>query len=160
MPLVILLFFIYSISRYMDLSQFGIHIGCPWYNYVAYSFIHINILHLLTNSVLFLFYWRNIRKMNMYIVIPIIVVATILSSILSVYSQPTIGLSATVMSMAGVITATLQRRKQLEIIILFAISCTITILFASNINTLIHIYSFAFSLITSLVVRRFLYDRN
>lgn len=160
MPLVILLFFVYSISSYVDVSQFGIYTGCPWYNYVIYSFIHVNILHLLTNSLLFLFYWRNVRQMNKYVVIPIIIFATALSSVISVYSQPTIGLSAFIMSMGGIITATLQWSKQMKIVILFAISCTITILFASNINTLIHIYSFAFSLIASLVARRFLYDRN
>ena len=160
MPLVILLFFIYSTSSYIDISQFGIYIGCPWYNYVFYSFIHLNIIHLLTNSLLFLFYWKSIRQMSKCIVIPIIVSATILSSVMSVYSQPTIGLSASIMSMAGIITSTLQWRKQLKIVILFAISCTITIMFASNINTLIHIYSFIFSLIISLILRRFLYDRN
>lgn len=160
MPFIILLFFIYSISSYIDLSQLGVYIGCPWYNYFAYNFIHVNLLHLIANSLLFLFYWKSIRRMNRYVAIPIIVIVSTLASILSVYSQPTIGLSASVMSMAGIITATLPKRTQIKIVTLFALSCTITALFASNINTLIHIYSFAFSLIVSLVVRRFLYDRN
>lgn len=159
MLLVILLFLIYSISSYIDVSQFGIYTGCPWYNFITYSFIHTNIFHLLTNSALFLFYWRRIRQMNKYIVFTIVVSVTILSSILSVYPQSTIGLSASIISMAGIITSTLHRRKQIEVIILFSVSCTITI-FASNINTLIHIYSFTFSLIMSLVVKRYLYDCN
>lgn len=160
MPLIILLFLIYSASAYMDVSRFGIYIGCPWYNYATYSFIHENLLHLLTNSFLFLFYWRNVRQMNRYVVIPIMVFATLVSSILSVYSIPTIGMSAAVISMAGIITSTLPKRKQIKIILIFAVSCMITILFASNINTLVHIYSFSFSLIASLTARRFLYDRN
>ena len=160
MPFIILLFFIYSINSYIDLSQLGVYTGCPWYNYITYNFIHVNLLHLLANSLLFLFYWKNIRQMNRYVVIPIIVIASTLASLLSVYSQPTIGLSAYIMSMAGIITSTLTRRTQIKIVILFTLSCTITALFASNINTLIHINSFAFSLIASLIVGRFLYDRN
>lgn len=160
MWLVILMFLFYSLSYYADTSYLGIYVGCPWYNYFIFSFIHIHLLHLATNCILLLFYWRTIKNMNKYTVVPIIILATILSSILSVYNEPTIGLSASVISMAGVITATQNRKGIIKIICIFALSCLTTILFAPHINTLIHVYSFIFSLTPSLILRRFLYDRN
>lgn len=159
MIFVIILTFVYSISFYYNTSQFGVSEGCDWWNLITYSFIHTSIIHLIINSSLFLLYWNRIKNLNLYIVIPILIVTPIMSASLSLFQKPTVGASAIVMAMIGIITVGLPKRQILKIVVLIAFSFVTTALFASHINTLIHVYSFIFSSMVSLVLKRFIYDR-
>lgn len=160
MIFIILLVFIYTINSYYDITQFGMYNGCEWWHFITYSLIHTNILHLGLNVGLFLLYWNRLRYFNLYIIIPIITISSILSGVLSTYPEPTIGASAIIMSMIGIITAGMQKRYFLKVILLLIFSFITTGLFAPHINTLIHVYSFIFSLAVSLLFRRFIYDRK
>ena len=151
MIFIIFLVFIYSIGFYCDTTQLGIYNGCEWWNY---------IFHLSINSALFLFYWRRLRNFNLYIIIPILIITSILSAIFATYQEPTVGASAIVLSMVGVITAGVEHRYMPKIILLLAFSFLTTGLFAPHINTLIHVYSFLISFAISLLSRRFIYDRK
>lgn len=160
MIFIIFLVFIYSIGFYCDTTQLGIYNGCEWWNYITYSLIHINFFHLSINSALFLFYWRRLRNFNLYIIIPIMTITPILSAIFATYQEPTVGASAIVLSMVGIITAGIEQRYMPKIILLLAFSFLTTGLFAPHINTLIHVYSFLISFAVSLLFRRFIYDRK
>ena len=154
MIFIIFLVFIYSIGFYCDTTQLGIYNGCEWWNYITYSFVHTNFFHLSINSALFLF------NFNLYIIIPILIITSILSAIFATYQEPTVGASAIVLSMVGVITAGVEHRYMPKIILLLAFSFLTTGLFAPHINTLIHVYSFLISFAISLLSRRFIYDRK
>lgn len=158
MWMIVFLFLVFSMNSYLDLSGYGIYIGCHWINYITYMFIHTNIIHLMTNSALFIFYWPMVRHMNVWVVMPIVVVSSLCASLLSVYEQPTVGLSAVIMSMAGIISSTLPMKRMRNTIVTVSVTFLITMVFAEQINTLIHVYSYFFSLLLSLAANRFLYD--
>lgn len=160
MIFIVLLVYIYSIGFYYDTMQFGFYCGCDWWHYVTYSFIHTNILHLGLNSILFLMYWNRLRRFNLYIIIPIMMISPIISAVLSTYSEPTIGSSAIVMAMVGILTAGIPKSHIIKVFCLLTFSFITTGLFAPHINTLIHVYSFLLSFAVSLLLRRFIYDRK
>lgn len=160
MAFIIILTFIYSIGFYCDTTRLGIYDGCEWWNYATYSLVHTNFFHLAVNSVLFLLYWTRIRHLNLHAVIPILAAASLLSAVFATYREPTVGASAVILSMTGIITAGLGRRDTLKVISLLAFSFLIMGLFAPHINTLIHVYSFLISFAVSLLFRRFIYDRR
>jgi hypothetical protein len=107
-----------------------------------------------------LFYWKRLRDFNLYIIIPILTITSILSAIFATYQEPTVGASAIVLSMVGIITAGIERHYMPKVILLLAFSFLTTGLFAPHINTLIHVYSFLISFAISLLSRRFIYDRK
>lgn len=159
MLFVILLVYVYSVSFYFDTTQFGVYAGASVWNLIFYNLIHTNILHLIINSSLFLLYWGRLKHCNLRIVIPILVVSPIIAGVFASYAQPTIGASAIIMSMTGILLAGMTRWQTLKLLGLLTFSFITTGLFAPHINTLIHVYSFVFSSAVSILLRRFIYDR-
>lgn len=151
-----ILAFIYSISFYYPVEAYGAYCGCGWINYLACNIIHTNLLHLILNCTLLYVYWGKIKMMNRYILIPILALSSIAASMLSVQNEPTIGASAIVMAMIGVITAFSSKPQKMRILAIVGITCLITGLIAPHVNTLIHACSYTISLVASFLMRRFL----
>ena len=108
MPAVILLFFIYSVGCYCDTSMYGIYTGCPPFNFITYSFVHLHFFHLVLNSVFLIIYWNKIRVIGLWKVIPILAAVPIIAVYLAVYDTPTVGSISVLMSKYAISSAYLQ----------------------------------------------------
>ncbi len=150
---IIILVYVFSIGQYMDLSQYGIYEGCPLINLLTFHFIHANFIHLLLNCIFIGIYYRLIKPIGTKYIYPILLTVPVIAGYFSMYETPTVGSSAIVMSMLGILVAYLQRKQQIRTLIILSISCAITGLFAQHINTTIHIYSFSISFVLSLLLR-------
>ena len=153
MPAVILLFFIYSVGCYCDTSMYGIYTGCPPFNFITYSFVHLHFFHLVLNSVFLIIYWNKIRVIGLWKVIPILVAVPIIAGTLAVYDTPTVGCSSVIMSLIGILGAYIQRQQLLRLVMILGLTFLITWLFAPHINTLIHLLSFALAYVVSITLR-------
>lgn len=155
MKFILVVLYFFSISRIIDLSPIlGVSTTSYWYTYFTFSLVHANLFHIVTNSFAFVCNWRIIKKLNMYLVIPMMLFIPAVSALLSVKNIPTVGLSAVVYTMIGIITTLYQNKKakyKLETIIIF--SFIVTYVFAPHINTLIHIYSYFIALAISYVIK-------
>ena len=153
MPVVLLLILIYTFDSYCDMSIYGIYIGCSPLNYMLYNFIHTNMLHLLINAFFLVFYWEKIKTVGLWYVFPIIGVVPICAGLMATYDTPTVGSSAVVMSMVGILAAYIPRIYTVRLILTLVASSVITLLFAPHINTMIHLYSFVLSYFLSLIIK-------
>lgn len=121
-------------------------------------FVHTNILHLSMNSLFFLIYWRLLRSLNLRVVLPIVVVSAVVAPMLACGNTPTVGLSAVVMAMSGIITIAFNNRSVIwRTVALLSATSVITWLFAPSINTGIHVYAFGIATLLSLAVGRRIY---
>ena len=94
MILVFIFILFYSLSRYYDLSDYGLSSGFRYWQLIAYNFIHLTFMHMFFNSIGYLIYKPVIaeyygRKAPI-IVIPI---SVILSSAIFCSEKPTFGAS-------------------------------------------------------------------
>lgn len=153
MVFVLLLFFVYSISNYIDLSEYGIYNGCPALNYILYNFIHIDLLHLVINCFFFILYFNKIKFISIWQKIIMLSIIPIIAGILSTYDTPTVGASSIIMCMAGMLTAHFRKQDIIRVISLFSITFCFTFFFC-HINTLIHMYSFWISFLISFLYAR------
>lgn len=153
---IYILAFVYSISFYYHTETYGAYYGCEWINYLTCHIIHTNILHLSVNSALLYLYWERIKMMNKYVLVPIIALSSVIAAVLSVQIEPTIGASAIVMAMIGIITAFSPKWQKVKILSIIGMTCLITGLIAPHINTPIHAYSYAISLAASLMLRKYI----
>ena len=101
MILVFIFILFYSLSRYYDLSDYGLSSGFRYWQLIAYNFIHLTFMHMFFNSIGYLIYKPVIaeyygRKAPI-IVIPI---SVILSSAIFCSEKPTFGASTIIFSMA------------------------------------------------------------
>ncbi len=151
-----ILVFVYTISFYFPTETYGAYCGCEWINYLTCHIVHTHFLHLAVNAALLYLYWGKIRMMNRYVLIPVLALASIAASVLSAQNEPTIGASAIVMAMIGVITAFSPKRQKIRILAIIGMTCLITGLIAPHINTPIHAYSYAISLAASLMLGRYM----
>lgn len=150
MLFIFILLIIYSVGRFTDLSSLALSTSSPIYTLLTFHFLHFEWYHLAINLFLFVFYWRYMRWSRYSYTMPIIIIASITAGYLARYDVPTVGCSAIIMSMAGILVATLKPRLILKNLILFAVAFAITSL-AAHINTLIHIYAFSISLILARI---------
>lgn len=141
MVFIFILILLFSVGRYIDLSSLALSTDSPFYTMLTFHFIHFKWYHLLSNLFLFVFYWRYMRVSNYRFTIPIIIVSSLLAAWVSRYATPTVGCSAIIMAMAGILVATLNRKLLLKNLLIFALSFAI-LACVSHINTLIHITSF------------------
>jgi len=98
-----------------------------------------------------------LKPFNLKIIIPVIIISSTIAATLSTYQNPTIGASAIVMSMMGLITSGLKKVPQRKVIMLVVFSFITTFFFAPHVNTLIHVYSFSISFVTGLLLKRKIY---
>ena len=159
---------LYSISRYFDLSDFGLHNGCEWYSYITFNFIHLTFFHLITNSVMMIIYGNLIKQVyNKFVSVIIPAISAVLSGVLFVQNKPTFGASAILFSLLGMYMCYLYRKKiqgYIRFFIITAILIAIQSLVAHDmVNWRIHIFSMVFSFITAYAyesVRTIRYNRS
>ena len=51
MILVFIFILFYSLSRYYDLSDYGLSSGFRYWQLIAYNFIHLTFMHMFFNSI-------------------------------------------------------------------------------------------------------------
>ena len=56
MILVFIFILFYSLSRYYDLSDYGLSSGFRYWQLIAYNFIHLTFMHMFFNSIGYLIY--------------------------------------------------------------------------------------------------------
>ena len=102
MILVFIFVLFYSLSRYYDLSDYGLSSGFRYWQLIAYNFIHLTFMHMFFNSIGYLIYKPVIAEYYGHkapvIVIPI---SVILSSAIFCSEKPTFGASTIIFSMIG-----------------------------------------------------------
>ena len=166
--IVFVFILLYSISRYFDLSDFGLYNGCEWYSYITFNFVHLTFFHLITNSVMMIIYGNLVKQVyNKYISVIIPTISSIISGILFIQNKPTFGASAILFSLLGMYMCFLYRKKiqgYIRFFIITAILIAIQSLVAHDmVNWRIHIFSMVFSFITAYTyesVRTIRYNRS
>lgn len=109
---ILIITFIYSISRYFDIKDYGLYENCKWYNYITYNLIHLSFYHLICNSVFLILYWNILTKIyNKYIIIAITVISDIISSILFPLPKTTFGASGLLFSFLGLYISHIVHKK-------------------------------------------------
>ena len=146
MVFIFILILMYSVGRYIDLSCLALSTDSPLYTLFTFHFLHMKWYHLLSNLFLFTFYWRYMRVSNYRYTMPIVIFSSIIAAWFSRYDTPTVGCSAIIMAMAGILVATLNKKLLIKNLIIFTISFAI-LSFVSHINTSIHIISFITALL-------------
>lgn len=166
MYLIFTFLLIYSISRYADVSCLAAYEGCAPYCYLTFHFVHTSLYHLFVNSLVIAMYWRLLRRQaNNCYSIPLIAVSSVWAGILSVSATPTIGASAIAFSMVAVFCVGLffeRGIKNKAVIRMYAILTAFVLVqsfFMPGINVKIHLLSFAFAAILSILFRKKLYVR-
>jgi membrane associated rhomboid family serine protease len=153
--LIALLTAIYAVSFFTDTTVLGATSMSPWYCYVTYNFIHVNILHLAVNSLFLYLYWKRIYFIPLRVRLVMVATIPVISAALSARTMPTIGISAVVMTIAGMYVAWFPHKLMARTVAIFTVSSLLTFFFAPHINTSIHVYSFGFALMIERV-RRYL----
>lgn len=162
MYFILVLAYFYSISLVVDISSLGVANDSPWWCLFTYNLIHFSFIHLLINSFAFLSYWRILKRyINIYILISMMLFIPALAAYFSSYNTPTIGTSAIIYTMIGIYTTSipLQRKEKIKYISMVLFSFGITGLFASSINTKIHVCSFVISCLISLLAKKCIYAK-
>ena len=160
MILVFIFILFYSLSRYYDLSDYGLSSGFRYWQLIAYNFIHLTFMHMFFNSIGYLIYKPVIaeyygRKAPI-IVIPI---SVILSSAIFCSGKPTFGASTIIFSMIGMYLSKIwqdghSKRQKYKIMLL--IMLIMQSIFGYNvINWKIHISALAISFILSRLCTTF-----
>lgn len=158
MYLILIFALLFSVGRYTDLTLLGASTSSPWWTLLTCHFMHLNLFHLLSNSILAAIYIHQLRRYyNPKTVIPIIVGATLLSTSISIESTPTFGASSIICAMIGVIVSSMDRKHLIKNTILVLICILITYLLSDNINSKLHITSFLLALIPGIAIRKHLY---
>ena len=139
-----ILFWFFTLNYYTDPSWLGVSYGTPWWHLLTYSFVHVSLLHMLTNAAMHVYYWRFLRQLPLWRVLAAIVPAVILSAWLARQQVPTIGASAVVFAEIGIVMTYMRRKADIvRALVTLAMVFTLTGLFAPHINTLIHVYAIA-----------------
>ena len=152
--IIIILFFIWSVSRYIPVDNLCVSSVSCWWSYFTYNFIHISFMHWLSNSIVFYIYYRALSRKDLYILFPLCIAFPALSAYLSVRATPTCGFSSVICVIMGYYISKCNYKHVIKSLLLIAFSFSFTALFAHGVNTFIHIYSFVFSLIFSFLYRR------
>lgn len=156
---ILFIFIIYAAAAFVDLTVFGSYVDCPLVNHVLFSFIHIHPVHLIINCSIFYFYWVSfLKRTRLILTIPILVLTTIAASYISASATPTVGLSACVMSITGLLSSVLAKGRMLKTVVLVLLSGCATYFLAPAINTPIHLWSYFLALACGLLVRRWIYE--
>ena len=155
MVFILAVFLVYAVGCYVDISPYGSFAGCPLANHIFFSFIHLNPIHLCLNCSIFAFYWFSfLRRTRLWLTVPVVVLSTVAASFASASDVPTVGLSACVMAMAGLLSSVVALRPMLKTITLVLISGCVTYFFAPAVNTPIHLWSYFLALVCGLLLRR------
>lgn len=141
MVFLFILVLMFSVGRFVDLSGLALSTSSPIYTLFTFHFLHMNGWHLCSNIFLFVFYWRYIRWSNYRWSMPIIVCSSLLAACMSRYDTPTVGCSAIIMAMAGVLVATLNFKLQFKNAMILLAAFAITS-FMEHINTSMHLWAF------------------
>ena len=160
MYLILILIYICSISRFIDLTFLGVSKSSEWWTYITYNFIHLSFLHLAINSIAFYSYWRIVKRFfPLYVIIPILLCVSAISAFFCSSDTPTIGLSSIVYSLLGIyIPLMLYKKDRYKTYALVLVSFIVSMCFITKINTPIHIMSFLLSLIPGYI-RRYYADK-
>ena len=158
MPLVIILVLFYSVGRYTDLTGLGVTQTSPWWTALTAQLVHLNLFHLLSNSMLIAMYSRcYTRWLNPFIALPITAFVSLTSITLSAQQTPTFGASCIVCAMMGVLVTVQERRAGLKNAILVTSCILITALLPSHINWQCHAYAFSLAVILTTLFGRKIY---
>lgn len=157
---IVILAVIYIVSLFTDVTTLGAGLSSPWYCLFTYSFIHANIFHVSVNAVFLWLYWKNTRFIPTKTRIVYLAVIPAIAAALSLRAVPTVGASAAVMTLAGILVAWFPRRLILRTTIIIVLSSLATFLFAPHINTPIHLYSFGFAFAAERLRRYLTYVRK
>lgn len=144
---------------------FDISIGytntSPLYTHLTYIFQHASILHLIINSVSFIVVFSTLEQfVRRKIFLPISFFIAIVTSFLTMYDVPTVGVSSVIYAMIGLYMGVIRfyrnikiadTRKYLLNICVIVISLTISLVKTSS-NFYIHIYSLLLGVIASLLL--------
>lgn len=154
MPVIIVLFVVWLLSFFFPVENLAVSSTSPWWTLFTYSFVHSYFLHLLVNSFVFWTYYRVMRKSDVYYLIPSCILIPTISGYLSAKSVPTCGFSSVISVMMGYYLSGCSRKIFVKALFLILFSYVFTGLFSKGVNTLIHVYSFSFSYITSVIYRK------
>ena len=159
MPVIIILFFIWSVSRYVQFDCLYVSLTSGWWTYFTYNFVHISFLHWLSNSIVFYIYYRVLSRKDYYVLFPLCTAIPALAAFLAVQNTPTCGFSSVIYIITGYYIV-IYGKRILKPLILITFSFAFTALFAHGINTLIHVYSFGFSFLLSMLYKEIYYARH
>lgn len=151
---LMLLAWVYACGQMADTSALGVRTGGAWWTLFTYSFVHLSLLHLVSNAALLVFYWRRVRLLPRWWTLCVLVSSVLLAGLLAARETPTVGASALVMAMAGVLTATFPRRQWPRMGLTVGLSFAATAMWAAQVNTAIHVYAYLFAFVASLLARR------
>lgn len=153
MPLIAIMIFVWTMSFYMDTTFLALSTENP-VGILTFSFVHISLLHLVINCIMLVSYWRLVRNLNMWKVIPIIVFSTLFAGLLSAKAEPTIGASALAMAILGVGVSRMPKDYMISMIIVCVVTFAFAWLIMPNFNFGIHFYSFFVSFLISITIGR------
>lgn len=146
----------YSISRYYNLTQFGLYEGCEWYSYITFSIIHISFFHLAFNMLCLVSLYKAMRRFAdkiSTIIIPTL--SVFIASLMATMDRTTVGCSGIIFSLLGMYTTYLYLNKirgRNKFIILTSILVLFQTIIGFNlINWKIHLYSFALGVIFTII---------
>lgn len=112
--IIILIFFIIYFCFGLELGYTN---GSPLFTHFTFMFQHVNLFHLIINSLAFIGVYRTLRKfIKGYIIILLCILISFISSFFSVYDIPTVGASAMVYSMIGMYFGITLFDKKIKII--------------------------------------------
>lgn len=151
----IILLFVWSINRYIDLSILAISENSPWWTCFTYSFLHVSFLHLAMNLFVIWANSRAISKRDLKYIIPLSFILAPLCGYLAASNLPTCGFSSVVWVIIGYLVSGMKRKFMIKWLSIIAFTNVFTFFFAENINTMIHVYSFVLSFILSIAIRRY-----
>ncbi|MDR2917853.1 MAG: rhomboid family intramembrane serine protease [Tannerella sp.] len=148
LPLIWIIFFII-----FDNKELGYSNTSPIYTHITYIFAHAGLMHLLLNSLSFIYVYQGLKHYNLTrqsLIISFVI--GIAASFLSAYDTPTVGASGMIFAMLGcyITTAGFTNQQMRRILVTIFLSLTIPMLIP-GINYKIHILSFTAGLTVTYI---------
>ena len=119
-----------------------------WWTHFTFAFQHAGWPHLIINSLVFINSFGSLeRRVKWYVLLPVIYMASLVSSLFFIPDLPTVGCSGMIYAMFGmllVIVIKNNARKQQKIMFCASLALMLILSFLSkNSNFFVHVISFA-----------------
>lgn len=166
MYFILILVLMYSLSLHTDITFLGVTTGCAWWKYLTFNLCHTSFFHLLTNSLIFFFYWRLLKQAAVLrYLLPVLLVSAVCAALISKTDVPTIGASALIYSMIAALCVAIQygifrinKTGKIKYYAIIGISLVFPALISTHhVNYKMHAAAFLISLILCFILRKPLY---
>jgi len=141
---VLILFAVFLLSD----TSLGFSATSPWWTHLTFAFQHAGWVHLIINSIVFINSFGSLeRRVKWYVLLPVIYMASLVSSLFFIPDLPTVGCSGMIYAMFGMLLVIVIRnnaRKEQKIMFCASLALMLIFsLFSKNSNFFVHVISFA-----------------